>query len=129
MSDEGNHDYRDLIVWQKALALAVETYRITRRLPRDETFGLTSQIRRSAVSIPSNIAEGASRRTTRDYLGFLYVARGSLSELETQLRIAREVELLSEADLLVTVPLTREVGRLLNAVISGLHRRACSTRR
>jgi four helix bundle protein len=108
------------------MTLAAGTYRVTQRLPRQEAFGLTSQLRRSAVSVPSNIAEGSSRGTTREFIRFLQVARGSLGELQTQLLIARDVGYLTEADLDPTLALVDEVGRLLNAVISGLHRRQCA---
>ena len=79
---------RDLLVWQESMALVEDVYRCTARFPVAERFGLASQVRRSAVSIASNIAEGSSRRTTAELLHFLYVARGSLAELETQLEIA-----------------------------------------
>jgi four helix bundle protein len=123
MNHDRRRDYRDLVLWQKAMGLASEVHRVTLKLPRHEMFGLTAQIRRAAVSIPSNIAEGAGRRTTRDFLAFLHVARGSLSELETQLFLAQSIGYLSEADWAVARTGTIEVGRLLNAVITGLRRR------
>ena len=83
--------YRDLLVWQKAKALAVEIYRATERFPKNEIFGLTSQMRRAAVSVASNIAEGQGRGSKPDFVKFLCVARGSLLELETQLEIALEL--------------------------------------
>ena len=83
--------YRDLLVWQKAKALAVEIYRATERFPRSEAFGLTSQMRRAAVSVVSNIAEGQGRGSKPDFAKFLCMARGSLLELETQLEIAVEL--------------------------------------
>jgi four helix bundle protein len=119
-------DFRDLLVWRKAMALAAGTYRVTPRLPREGIFGRTGQLRRSAVSVPSNIAEGSSRGTTREFIRFLHVARGSLGELQTQLLIARDVGYLTEVDLEPALTLVDEVGRLLNAVISGLHRRQCA---
>ena len=123
MPQDHQNDFRGLVLWKKAMALASATYRATRSLPRDEAFGLTRQIRRAAVSVPSNIAEGSARRTCRDYLGFLHVARGSLAELRTQLLIARDVEFLTDTDLRSLETQLDEVGRLLNAVIRGLHRR------
>jgi four helix bundle protein len=116
-------DFRDLVLWQKAVALASATYRATRSLPRDEAFGLTRQIRRAAVSVPSNVAEGSARRTSRDYLAFLHVSRGSLAELRTQLLIAHDVGFLTDIDLRALESQLDEVGRLLNAVIRGLSRR------
>ena len=127
MVQVGRRDYRDLVLWQKAMALATEAHRTTNRLPRHELFGLTAQIRRAAVSVPSNIAEGAGRRTTREFIAFLHIARGSLSELRTQLLLARNFCYLSEADLVSTECLIDEVGRLLNAIIKGLRRRQVTT--
>ena len=80
--------YRDLIVWQKSMVLVTEVYKISKEFPNDETYGLTSQIRRCAVSIPSNIAEGYGRNSTNDYIHFLRIATGSLYELQTQMEIA-----------------------------------------
>jgi len=81
-------DYRSLIVWQKSIALVRLVYQLTAQFPAEEKFGLTSQMRRAAVSIPSNIAEGQARRTTGDYIRFVSTAEGSLAELDTQLTIA-----------------------------------------
>jgi four helix bundle protein len=77
--------YRDLLVWQKGTALALEIYRVTQRFPSDERFGLTAQLRRAAVSVPSNIAEGQARRTTGEFIQFLSHAEGSLAEVDTQI--------------------------------------------
>lgn len=82
------HSHRDLLAWQEAMALAEMVYRDTARFPREETYGLTSQLRRAAVSIPSNLAEGAARNSSRELAQFLGIACGSLAELETQLEIA-----------------------------------------
>ncbi len=83
--------YKDLLVWQKTMALVKETYRMTASFPRDEQFGLTSQMRRSAVSVPSNIAEGQARQGTREFLQFLSHATGSLAELETQILLSQDL--------------------------------------
>jgi len=123
VSQDRQTDFRDLVLWQKAMALASAAYSTTRSLPRDEAFGLTRQIRRAAVSVPSNIAEGSARRTSRDYLAFLHVSRGSLAELRTQLLLARDVGFLTDSDLRSLESQVDEVGRLLNAVIRGLSRR------
>jgi len=88
--------YRDLIVWQKAMDLARSVYEISKGFPKQELFGLTSQIRRAAVSIPSNVAEGSARRTTRDFIAFLHIARGSLAELDTQLELCERSGFLRE---------------------------------
>jgi four helix bundle protein len=93
-----SHKYQDLIVWQKAKALAVEVYRVTESLPRNEIYGLTSQLRRAAVSVPSNIAEGQGRLTKGEFAHFLGQARGSLFELETQFVIALDLNLVNESD-------------------------------
>jgi four helix bundle protein len=113
----GQH-YRDLIVWQKAIALVTEIYRVTREFPKDELYGLTSQIRRAAVSIPSNVAEGQGRLTRGEFRQFLGQARGSYAELETQLIIANNLGLLQNTDELFNR--LAEVGRLLNGLLSSL---------
>lgn len=84
MSDEKVRNYRDLLVWQKGIALVKQVYALTRTFPADEKFGLVAQMRRAAVSIPSNIAEGQSRHTTNEFVRFLSLAEGSLAELDTQ---------------------------------------------
>jgi len=123
MEPQKRRDYRDLVLWQKAMELAAEVHRTTLKLPRHELFGMVAQVRRAAVSVPSNIAEGSGRRTTREFIAFLHIARGSLSELRTQLILAEKILYLSEADLCSAYRLSDEVGRLLNAVIRGLRRR------
>ena len=84
-----SHSFRDLVVWQRSMQLTVAIYRMTQNFPREEQYGLTSQIRRSAVSVPSNIAEGHGRLNTGEYRQFLGIARGSNFEVQTQLEIAR----------------------------------------
>jgi four helix bundle protein len=123
--------HKDLIVWQKAVVLAGKVYAATRRLPRDERFGLSLQLRRAAISVPSNIAEGSARRTRAEFVQYLHIARGSLSEVETQMMVARDQGLLSSSDCLLAD--IAEVGRMLNALISRLavtrqaaHAKACS---
>jgi four helix bundle protein len=123
--------HKDLIVWQKAVVLAGKVYAATRQLPSDERFGLTSQLRRAAISIPSNIAEGSARRTRAEFLQYLHIARGSLSEVETQMLVVRDQGLLSARDCLLED--IEEIGRMLNALISKLaansrsaHAKACA---
>ncbi len=89
--------YRNLIAWQKAKALVIEIYKSTRNFPKDEQYGLTSQMRRAAISVPSNIAEGRGRHSRKELLQFLYQARGSLLELENQVDIARYLGYLPRA--------------------------------
>ncbi len=112
--------YRNLIAWQKTKDLALDVYRCTRKFPKDETYGLTSQIRRAAVSVPSNIAEGKGRRSRKDFAHFLYQARGSLLELETQLSIARDLEYLDAPTFNNTLGKAEEVGRILNGLLTHL---------
>lgn len=111
--------YRDLKVWQRAKNLAVSVYGLTKIFPKDELYGLTSQIRRAAVSVPSNIAEGQGR-STRDYLRFIDIAYGSLSELETQLEIALDLQYVSEDNLRPLLADTEEIGKMLNGLSQSL---------
>jgi len=108
--------HRDLIAWQKAMELVTEVYRITRNFPKEELYGLTSQIRRSAVSVPSNLAEGHGRNSRKEFHQFVGQARGSLVELETQLEIAANLGYVPKdvADALLTR--ASEVGRLVNGL-------------
>jgi four helix bundle protein len=116
--------HTDLEVWRRSVDLAAEVYKITQSFPRAEIFGLTGQMRRAAVSIASNIAEGAGRRTTRDFVCFIHIARGSLAELETQITIAQRVGLGFHArDLMM---LSRLVGRLLNGLLRSLRQRTAN---
>jgi len=112
--------YRNLIAWQKAKDLALDIYRCTQKFPKGETYGLTSQMRRAAVSVPSNIAEGKGRRSRKDFAHFLYQARGSLLELETQLSIARDLEYLDAPTFNNTLGKAEEVGRILNGLLTHL---------
>ena len=108
--------FRDLIAWQKAMDLCEEVYQVSRRFPDTERFGLVAQIRRAAVSVPSNIAEGYGRNRQRDYVRFLEVARGSLCEVETQLLLARRLALASDQEVAAVVALAHEVERIISAL-------------
>ena len=119
MVSDGIRGFKDLIVWQKAIAFAKEVYCLTRRFPRDERFGLTSQVRRAAVSVSSNIAEGNARQG-RQYAHFLSIARGSLAEAESQLLLAVELGYLQREALLAVEQLASEVRRMLIAIASKL---------
>lgn len=90
--------HKDLDVWNKAMDLAVEVYSITAKFPKEELYGLTLQARRSAISVPSNIAEGAARNSKKEYVRFLYVALGSIAELETQLGLAMRIGFLRDSE-------------------------------
>jgi four helix bundle protein len=107
---------KDLLVWQKAMDLVVETYKITRKLPKDEVFALSSQMRRAVVSIPSNIAEGFQRNSTKEYVQFVSIAMGSNDELETQLYICSRLSYATEEQIKPVVDLSNEVGRMLVAL-------------
>ena len=104
--------YRDLLVWQKAMDLAVQCYEVTRTFPAEERYGLTSQIRRAVVSVPSNIAEGQTRFHTKEFLNHLSIARGSLAEMETELMIGQRVGFLTEERLQPLLALSDEIGRM-----------------
>jgi four helix bundle protein len=110
--------YRDLIAWQKAIALVTEIYRITRQFPKEEIYGLTSQIRRAAVSVPSNIAEGQARLSKLEFKNFLSHARSSLVEIETQLLIARNLNYLPEPAADRLLKQVTEVARILNGLLN-----------
>jgi four helix bundle protein len=115
--------FRDLIAWQKAMALAEDVYSITKGFPIDERFGLTSQLRRCAVSIASNIAEGHGRLTTRDWQHFLGQARGSSLELETQLLLANRLHLAETRDIDDAIDHTHEVQKLINGLLRATRNR------
>lgn len=112
--------YRDLTVWQRAMDLADVAYELTKSFPKDERFGLTSQVQRSAVSIPSNIAEGHGRDHLGEYLHHLSIANGSLMELETQLTIAARRNYVGNADIQRGLDLSGDVGRLLASLVRAL---------
>jgi four helix bundle protein len=112
--------FKDLTVWQRAIGLTVSVYRFTSDFPDSEKFGLTSQMRRAAVSIASNIAEGYGRATRGEYLQFVGHARGSCSEVETQIVIAKELGFGTKEQLRVTEELSSEVGRMLGAAMKSL---------
>ena len=110
--------FQDLRIWQEAMDLTVEIYRVTGGFPRNETYGLASQMRRAAVSVPSNIAEGKGHRSDPEFVRFLLHARGSLLELQTQLLIARRLQYLSEKEADELCRNGDGIGRGLNALIN-----------
>jgi four helix bundle protein len=112
--------FRDLLVWQRSMKLARNIYSATQDFPKREMFGLTSQLCRAAVSIPSNIAEGHGRLSDRSFAVFLSQARGSLYELETQLELAENVGYISRSDLSRLLAESAEIGRMLNGLIRTL---------
>lgn len=106
--------HKDLDIWKMGLDVVEKVYRISERFPKDEQFGLTSQLRRAAVSIPSNIAEGAARNSKREYLQYLYISLGSLAEVETQLIIANRLKYMNDQDIMENIEHIRR--KLLNFI-------------
>ena len=116
----GLQKYEDLIVWQKAMDLVAEVYRVVKFLPDEEIYALSDQMRRAAVSIPSNIAEGQERSTTKDFIKYLFIAKGSKAELETQLLICARLQYLTQSQIETAQDLLVEIGKMLNAMIKSL---------
>jgi four helix bundle protein len=116
----GIQNYRDLIAWQKGMDLTEAVYSATANFPSDERFGLSQQMRRAAVSIPSNVAEGHSRRSTPDFLRFLNIAYGSRAELETQIFLAHRLHYFDESRRNELLNAAEEVGRLINGLANSL---------
>jgi len=107
--------YRDLVVWQKSMVLVTEVYEISKKFPKNELYGLTSQIRRCAISLPSNIAEGYGRNSTNDYIHFLRIASGSLYELQTQMEISLNLQYIDRREFENLYELSREIERMLSS--------------
>ena len=114
------NNYKDLVVWQKAMDLVVETYKIARLLPREELYGLSDQMRRAAVSVPSNIAEGQGRNSTKEFVKYLSIARGSNAELQTQCLICQRLGYVKEEELIKVMTLSVEIAKILNTLINKL---------
>ena len=112
--------YQDLIVWQKAMDIVEMVYLATKQFPKEELYGLTSQVRRAAVSIPSNIAEGHSRKSTAEFRNFLSIAQGSKSEVETQLMIAQRLSYINPQQTQTMLSLLQEISKMLNSLKSKL---------
>jgi four helix bundle protein len=112
--------YRDLLVWQRAMELVILVYRVSSEFPRQETYGLTSQIRRASISVPSNIAEGYGRATRKEYLQFLSIAQGSLKELETQAILAERLNYATTAQVEKLLAEAERVGKMLGSLIRSL---------
>lgn len=113
-------NYKELIVWQKAMEVAKQAYRLVKLLPKEETYALSDQIRRSAISIPSNIAEGQARNSSKEFMKFLSIAKGSAAELETQLLLAVRIGYFTESDILPTIDQIVEVTKIINTLHSKL---------
>ena len=123
MSDPAIISYRDLRVWKDSMALAESCYRLSRGFPKEEMFGLTSQIRRSCASVPANIAEGHGRENTRSFIQYLRIAQGSLKELETHLLLAERVGILARGQIDAPMGQCEALGKMLRALIRSLQRK------
>lgn len=110
-------NHKELLVWQKAMQLVVDVYNLIRLLPKEEKYGLSDQMRRAAISIPSNIAEGNARSSQKDMVHFLYIAQGSRAELETQLELCELIGYISKERLEPVLMQTQEIGRMLSGLI------------
>jgi four helix bundle protein len=113
-------DFKDLIVWQKAMELVAEVYQLVKKLPKEEIFALSDQIRRAAISIPCNIAEGQARNSTKEFVHFLAIAKGSKAELETQLLLCVKINYLQNSEIETAINLIHEIGKMLNALQNSL---------
>ena len=113
-------DFKDLIVWQKSMELASVVYLLVKKLPKEELFALSNQIRRAVVSIPSNIAEGQGRNSTKEFIHFLAIAKGSKAELETQLLLCAQINYLNNSDIETAINLIHEIGKMINALQKSL---------
>jgi four helix bundle protein len=116
--------FKDLRVWQEAMKFAVEIYRVTAQFPRHELYGLSNQLRRAAVSVPSNIAEGKGHRSDREFGNFLLHARGSLLEVQTQVMIAKELQYIGGEESQRILTAADAIGRSLNSLINSLREKA-----
>ena len=119
--------YRELRVWQKAIDLVIETYRLCALLPKTEIYGLSDQMRRAAVSIPSNIAEGQARNSEKDFIHFLYIAQGSRAELETQVEICVRLNYFSKEQIRIFENLSSETGKMIRMLINALKQKSLPT--
>ena len=119
----GGRNYQDLIAWQKAMDFVTEVYRVTAAFPKEEIYGLTTQLRRAVVSTACNIAEGQGRRSSREFLRFLAIAHGSLREVETQILIARRLSCISDEQQIELITSANEIGRLVTGLANSIKRK------
>ncbi|MBR0367422.1 MAG: four helix bundle protein [Clostridia bacterium] len=120
MTDYRVGDYKDLVVWKRGMEMAKSAYLLSHKLPREENYALADQIRRSSVSIPSNIAEGYGRSSSKDYARFLSMARGSSYELETQILLSIDLGYISENDAQNALAMCKEIARMLTRILQKL---------
>ncbi len=116
------NDFKDLKIWQKGMDVAEKCYFLTKFFHKDELYGMVQQIRRSAASIPANIAEGYGRRSTAEYIRFLNIAQGSINELETHIILSQRVGLSNQTDIVLIISLLREESRMIIALIKKLEK-------
>ena len=117
------HSYKDLEVWKRSMDLVVDVYALTKKFPKDELYTLTSQIRIAAISIPSNIAEGRSKRSTRDFMRFVNISYGSMAELETQMMLGERLGYLASTEVAPLFEEISNIGRMLNGLLAGLEKK------
>jgi four helix bundle protein len=115
--------YKDLIAWQKSIALVTDVYSLTKKFPIDERYGLVSQLNKAVISVPSNIAEGWGRELSKNYLQFLRIARGSLMEVETMVLISKNLNFISEKEFIETQNKIEEVGKILQGLIKSINQK------
>jgi len=120
--------FRTLKAWQKAYELTLETYRLSKKFPREEIYALTSQLQRAAVSVPANIAEGYERNHRKEYLQFLFIAKGSLGEVETYLLLAKDLGYMTENEYSTTSVIREETARIIKGLIRAVERGAASSK-
>ena len=113
---ENIKDFKDLFLWQRAMDLVVEVYDLVKKLPKEELFALSDHIRRAVISIPSNIAEGQGRNSSKEFIHFLSIAKGSKAELETQLLLCVRINYLKELEIEKAMSLVEEVGKMLHSL-------------
>ena len=113
-------NFKELLVWQKSVQFVTEIYVVTKDFPSEEMYGLTSQLRRASISIPSNIAEGNSRRSKADYIQFLKIARGSCAEVETQVHIAKNLNYINDGTFSNVILKLTEIAKMINGLINFL---------
>ena len=114
------------MVWQKSMQLAVEVYKLTSKFPREEVYGLTSQVRRSAISVPSNIAEGHGRLSKKEFRQFLGIAKGSIYELQTQLELAEKLNMASQGSIQPSIEISQEVGKMIFSLLGSMECSICA---
>ena len=118
-----NNSYRSLVVWQKGMELAEKVYSITKKFPKEEIYGLTNQIRRASASVPANVVEGYSRNSTKEYIKFLFNARGSLEEVRHFLHLAKDLQYLPEGEYQFLEDGYKQVSKMLNGMLTTLRKK------